>query len=41
LLWGNWDAKRFQIIEPGMQLGHAPDQTIMRAEPVTTKPSAT
>ena len=35
LLWGNWDSKRFQIIEPGMKLGHAPDETIMRAEPVT------
>jgi len=38
LLWGNWDAERFQIIEPGMQLGHAPDETILRAEPVPTKP---
>jgi len=33
LLWGHWDAARFQIVEPGMQLGHAPDETIMRAEP--------
>jgi hypothetical protein len=42
LLWGNWDAKRFQIIEPGMQLGQSHRiETIMRAEPVTTKPSAT
>ena len=24
--------ERFQIIEPGMQLGHAPDESIMRAE---------
>lgn len=38
LLWGNWDAERFQIIEPGMQLGHAPDEAIMRAEPVPAKP---
>src|ERR1035437_5505993 len=38
LLWGNWDNERFQIIEPGMQLGHAPDETIMRAEPVQGKP---
>ena len=38
LLWGNWDTERFQVIEPGMQLGHAPDETIMRAEPVRTKP---
>ena len=38
LLWGNWDVERFQIIEPGMQLGHAPDETILRAEPVPTQP---
>jgi hypothetical protein len=37
LLWGNWDAARFQIIQPGMQLGHAPDENIMRAEPVQEK----
>jgi hypothetical protein len=34
LLSGNWDDGRFQIIEPGMQLGHAADETIMRAEPL-------
>ena len=28
--------QRFQIIAPGMQLGHAPDETILRAEPVKT-----
>jgi len=39
LLWGNWDAERFQIIEPGAQLGHAPDQFIMRSEPARTQPS--
>jgi hypothetical protein len=33
LLWGRWDAERFQIIEPGWQLAHAPDATILRAEP--------
>lgn len=33
LLWGNWGAARFQIIEPGMQLGHSPDESIMRSEP--------
>lgn len=33
LLWGNWDTERFQIIEPGQQLGHAPDESILRAEP--------
>jgi len=32
LLWGNWDNDRFQIIEPGMRLGHAPDENVMRAE---------
>ncbi len=37
LLWGNWDAERFQIIEPGMQLGHTPDETILRAEPIPAK----
>jgi len=37
LLWGNWDNQRFQIIEPGMQLGQASDETIMRAEPVSKK----
>ena len=39
LLWGNWDAGRFQIIEPGAQLGHAPNQSVMRSEPARTKPS--
>jgi hypothetical protein len=38
LLAGHWDAERFQIIEPGMQLGQAPDETILRAEPVPTPP---
>jgi hypothetical protein len=34
LLWGNWsDAGRFQIIEPGSQLVHAPDERIMRTSP--------
>jgi hypothetical protein len=38
LLWGNWDAARFQIVQPGRQLGHAPDESILRAEllPKTT-----
>ena len=35
LLWGNWDNERFQIIEPGMQLGQSADENIMRAEPPT------
>jgi hypothetical protein len=38
LLWGNWDENRFQLIDPGMQLGHAPDESILRAEPSQTKP---
>jgi hypothetical protein len=40
LLWGNWDAARFQIIEPGMQLGQSADENIMRAEPVQKKTPA-
>jgi hypothetical protein len=40
LLWGNWDNERFQIVEPGMQLGQSPDDNILRAEPVEQKPSA-
>ena len=39
LLWGNWDDQRFQIIEPGMQLGHSPDEKILRAEPAEMKTS--
>jgi hypothetical protein len=38
LLWGNWDPERFQIVEPGMQLKHAPDDTILRAEPAEDQP---
>jgi len=37
LLWGNWDAERFQIIEPGSRLGHSPDEAILRSERVETK----
>jgi len=37
LHWGNWDTKRFQIIEPGMRLGHSADESILRAEPAETK----
>jgi hypothetical protein len=33
LVWGNWDDYRFQIIEPGQRMVHAPDERIMRAEP--------
>jgi hypothetical protein len=40
LLWGRWDEKRFQIIEPGMQLGHAPDESILRSEPASAKPAS-
>lgn len=32
LLWCNWDNHRFQIVEPGQKLGHAPDETVLRAE---------
>ncbi len=39
LLWGNWDHERFQIVEPGMQLGHATDETIMRSDPTPPQPS--
>jgi len=34
LLFGNWDDRRFQIIEPGRQLGHVADDSIFRVEPV-------
>ncbi len=34
LLWGNWDEERFQIIEPGQQLVHSPDEKILAAKPV-------
>jgi hypothetical protein len=39
LLWGRWDADRFQIIQPGEQSGHSPDDAVLRAEPVTTATS--
>jgi hypothetical protein len=39
LLWGNWDEERFQIVEPGMQLGHAANAAVMRAERPGTKSS--
>jgi hypothetical protein len=39
LLWGRWDPERFQIIQPGMQLGHSPDGSILRAEPAAPQPS--
>lgn len=32
LLWGNWDDCRFQIVPPGMKLGHSADEAIMRAD---------
>jgi len=37
LLWGNWDAGRFQIVQPGSRLAHSPDDAILRAEPAETK----
>jgi hypothetical protein len=33
LLEGRWDPARFQIIEPGEQLAHAPDARIFKVEP--------
>jgi len=38
LLWGNWDDARFQIIEPGMQLGQSADENILRVEPADQAP---
>jgi hypothetical protein len=35
LLWGDWDAERFQIVEPGTRLAHSPDDAIMRSETAT------
>ena len=32
LLAGEWDAGRFQVIEPGERMAHATDERIMRAE---------
>lgn len=37
LLWGNWDAGRFQIVEPGQRLIHSPNESILGVEPVETK----
>lgn len=34
LVWGNWDADRFQVIEPGHQLVHLPNASIMGTQPV-------
>lgn len=35
LLHGRWDDARFQIVAPGMQLSHATDDTILRADPAS------
>lgn len=40
LLWGNWDAERFQIVAPGERLGHAPNEAILRAESAPDDPAA-
>lgn len=41
LLWGQWDEHRYQIIAPGMQLGQATDDSILRAESIPPRqPSA-
>jgi len=37
MLWGNWDAQRFQIIEPGSQLANSADAAVMRTEPAVAK----
>jgi hypothetical protein len=39
LLWGNWDESRFQIIQPGEQLAHVPDDSIMRSDPAQIQPT--
>jgi hypothetical protein len=41
LLGGNWDAARFQIIEPGSKLAHSVDLSIMRSEPANGNPEGT
>jgi len=33
LLHGRWDDERFQIVEPGEELAHSPDERILRAGP--------
>lgn len=38
LLWGNWDAGRFQVVVPGECLGHSADDAILRAEPARRQP---
>ena len=38
LIWGPWDDPRYQIVQPGQQLGHSPDAAIMRAESIKTQP---
>lgn len=41
LLWGNWDNARFQIVEPGLQLGQAHDGMVFRTDPAANPlPSA-
>ena len=38
LLWGRWDTDRFQRVNPGEQLDHAPDANIFRARPAPAQP---
>jgi hypothetical protein len=38
LIWGPWDADRYQIILPGQKLGHSPDHAILRAEAIEKQP---
>lgn len=42
LLWGNWDAERFQTIHPGNMLEMSADESVLRevsAKPNTSSPS--
>lgn len=41
LLWGEWDAGCFQIIEPGERLGHVPNENIVCAERAQEKAAVT
>ena len=38
LIWGPWDDARFQIILPGQQLAHSPDDAILRADTIGGPP---
>lgn len=40
LLHGPWDDGRFQVIQPGEQLGHSTDEAVMRSDPVAPERSS-